>query len=315
MRRIIATKGKFPMQFLVALVPSLIFCITTFLEGSPAQSRNHSPRVGILSALPQEMEEIEKVLQHTKHSSIKGDNFITGALGNSSVVLTLSGVGKVNATIAAQRLISNFNVSSIVFTGVAGGIDKEIEIGDIVIAESLFQHDAGFLGETFIRHRPGHIPEVGIGNNDNIKFDTAAWPRISGKRFFEMIHTFCKGIENSLSPVAINGKTYHPKVVRGSIATGDQFIANAAKRKELEALGADVVEMEGAAVAQVCDKNNIPCLVIRAVSDKAGVEAKIDFQEFLGVVAKNNARLVHAFLAAPKFKNYMDSLEKPILAR
>ena len=186
---------------------------------------------------------------------------------------------------------SEHQAKAIIFTGVAGGLNKNLNVGDILIGHTVFQHDFGFLGSSFKTYAVGVLPEIGIGNGkESIYFN------LRGAHFDRALQILM-GLQNTLEPVEVNQRLYHPRITTGAIATGDQFIANESRRSELLVLGADAVEMEGAAITQVAFKSSIPCFVIRAISDKAGEHANFDFRRFLSVVATNNAKLVtHLFL-------------------
>lgn len=251
-------------------------------------------RIGVISALPEEQEKFLEKVDNKKNVS---KNIVEGVAGSHSIFATLSGIGKVNAASVAQELISKYHVDILLFTGVAGGINKKINIGDIVIASSAFQHDYGYLGDKFIIHATGTVPEIGIGTgNETIYFDLR-------KNWSQEIHNQIKrNVSNStasLMPVEVGGDKYVPALImNGVIATGDQFIASESKKQSLRKLKADVVEMEGAAVAQVAMRNDIPILIIRSVSDKAGEKANIDFKLFFSAVAHNNAILLQKVIKA-----------------
>ena len=270
----------------------------------------YAARIGILSALPQELKYVKQETKELKTRSIGRSDFFTGRIGEISVVLTLSGMGKVNAAVAAQRLISEFSVRAILFTGVAGGIDDSFEIGDVVLGKEAFQHDFGFLGQTFKIHRPGALPEIGIGTGDEKKeYDLTKWPVMeSGEQFFTFLQKRIQGMRPSFEKVKVDNIEYAPKFGVGVIATGDQFISQDAKNQELWNLGADLVEMEGASVAQVAYENDMPCLILRSISDKAGHEASIDFSTFFEKVAKNNAGIVTDLLRDEAVSSYFRNL-------
>lgn len=295
------------------LLIQLFCCSVLVFSSSCSPTQKVTKNIGILSALPQELAEIENKMTVKENIILGEDKFIIGRIGNVPVVATLSGMGKVNASVAAQRLVSNFNASAIIFTGVAGGINPALEIGDIVFGVQTFQHDFGFLGSTFTVHTPGILPEIGLGEeNASVQKNLAVnWPNINGEAsFLTSVLEFVTKEPIPFTEVVVNGKNYLPVVKRGVVATGDQFIAQDNKKDELRNLGADLVEMEGGAVAQVARKNNIPCLIIRSISDKAGEHAQIDFGSFFAKVAKNNALVVDTILKHPTYANYMGAFLK-----
>ena len=186
-----------------------------------------------------------------------------------------TGIGKVNAALTAEILIREYGVDAIIFTGVAGGINPELNIGDIVIAERVVHHDygqitpatfipwdtVGFLADSFLVAITAQAAE-------NVTFDSI--------------------------PQKIRKKvTYFPRVIIGRVTTGDQFIASEEKREWIEkTFRADCVEMEGASVAQVCMVNEVPFVIIRCLSDLANEKADIDFEAFVNYAAKNSNVIV-----------------------
>jgi len=249
---------------------------------------SHAETIGLLSAMPEELEDLKAQItnrQELDHGIIKGN------IGSHTIYATLSGIGKVNASATAQKLISEFKVRILLFSGVAGGINPDYNVGDVIVASQAFQHDVGHWGKEFTMHAPGSLPEIGIGSGkESPYFDlNAFWQPAVLNNIKNQAIQFSK----EFSTVQVNNKDYLPVLkVDGIVATGDQFIANDAKKEYLRSKKTDVVEMEGAAVAQVAFKNKIPCMIIRAVSDKAGEDANVNFQAFFATVAKNNADLV-----------------------
>jgi adenosylhomocysteine nucleosidase len=249
---------------------------------------SHAETIGLLSAMPEELEDLQA--QITNKQEVE-QGIIKGNIGSHTIYATLSGIGKVNASATAQKLISEFKVRILLFSGVAGGINPDYNVGDVILASQAFQHDVGHWGKEFTLHAAGSLPEIGIGTGKESPYLdlNVFWQPAVLNNLKEQAIQFSK----SFSTVRVNNKDYLPALkVDGIVATGDQFIANNAKKKYLRIKKSDVVEMEGAAVAQVAFKNRIPCMIIRAVSDKAGEDATINFQAFFATVAKNNADLV-----------------------
>ncbi|MGB3223463.1 MAG: 5'-methylthioadenosine/adenosylhomocysteine nucleosidase, partial [Desulforhopalus sp.] len=249
---------------------------------------SHAETIGLLSAMPEELEDLKA--QITNKQEVE-QGIIKGNIGSHTIYATLSGIGKVNASATAQKLISEFKVRILLFSGVAGGINPDYNVGDVILASQAFQHDVGHWGQEFTMHAAGSLPEIGIGTGKESPFLdlNAFWQPDVLSNIKNQAIDFSK----SFRAVRVNNKDYLPALkVDGIVATGDQFIANDAKKKYLRSKKSDVVEMEGAAVAQVALKNRIPCMIIRAVSDKAGEDANINFQVFFATVAKNNADLV-----------------------
>jgi len=236
--------------------------------------------IGIIAALPAEIISLSK-------QEITEGQFIKTNISNHKVVMTLSGVGKVNAAMTAQKLISEYKVDLIIFSGVTGALNETYNIGDIIIADKVFQYDYGFLGadDNLVIHKPGFMPELGLGTGSESLFynmhDVKNWDNI-------LI---------SLKTIQFDKiNNYEPRLITGTVATGDQFVSSATKKKELVAIGADAVEMEGGAVAQVASANNVPCIIIRSISDKANHDASVDFVTFVKVAALNNSAIVKTIL-------------------
>jgi adenosylhomocysteine/aminodeoxyfutalosine nucleosidase len=178
-------------------------------------------------------------------------------------VLAYSKIGKVNAALTSSILIEKFNVKKILFSGVAGAIDKDLKIGDLIIATKTCQHDVDL---TVFGYEPGFIPE--------------------SKVFFEC--------DEKLNNIAKNvAKKLNIKLKEGIIASGDQFI-HSKERKEwiAKTFGASAIEMEGGAVGCVCDSEKVPFFMLRAISDTAEEGAGVDFDEFLEESSRVSAKFL-----------------------
>jgi adenosylhomocysteine nucleosidase len=172
----------------------------------------------------------------------------------------------------------------VVFTGIAGAVDPNLEPGDIVIARRTAHHDMGTLGPQGLE--PGGVRSRMSGDPNPVFFP-------ADPVLLAAVEKAAQGL--SFDTAALRQGTRPPKVVVGTVVTGDSFVASQAKCAELgKLLGADAVEMEGAAVAQLCYQRDIGCLVIRSISDKADEDAVVDKQLFYAMAARNSARLVAA---------------------
>ncbi len=181
------------------------------------------------------------------------------------IVLSYSKIGKVNAALTAATMIEHFGCDMLLFTGVAGAIAPDLEIGDLVVATQLCQHD---LDITAFGHPHGYVPE--------------------GKVYIEPSRELIHIAKTVADEKGINLK-------KGIIATGDQFIADNERKKWIAStFDADAIEMEGAAVAQVCDALDVPFFVLRAISDTADMDAAFDFDEFL----KHSSQVSSSFIVA-----------------
>ena len=228
----------------------LLAMLLTVSLGTPAalagESEARPGPLGIISAMDVELKKLVEEAEISKEETVAGNTFYTGTLHGVDVVLVRAGVGKVLAASCTQTLINNYRVGGVVFTGIAGGVGDDVNVMDMVVGTGLVQHDYGtetndgfeWNGEAAADEETGLIP-----------VDEA---------LSELAYT---------SACAVLGQE---KVHRGVIATGDQFISSESYVKELQdSFDALACEMEGAAVARVCDQYGVPCAVLRCMSDKA----------------------------------------------
>ena len=245
--------------------------------------------IGLICAIPQELNHLRAVLQGAQTEEIGGFRFDRGALEDRAVVLAEAGIGKVNTATVATLIADRFGAGLIAFSGVAGGLDPALDIGDVVIASRAIQHDCGVIeGGTLQPYQAGHVPFF----NPTPRLGYDADPALLAR-----IRPALEGLE--LPPLSrrAGGPGHRPRVVFGTILSGDQYIHCEATRERLHReFGGQAVEMEGAAVAQVAERFGVPWVVIRALSDLAGSESHMDFPAFLheaaGMAAKLARRLV-----------------------
>ncbi len=240
------------------------------------------PITAILGAFEKEIIMLENRLTEQQQQRIEGMKFVSGKLNGKRVVIAWTGIGKVNAAMTATLLIEHFKPSELIFTGIAGGINPQLWPGDIVIAAETAHHDMGVLTPQSFDYRGAMNPLDGLRNPVFLPADERLLElaeKAAGQLKLEMIETTA-------------GERL-PKIIKGIVVTGDVFVASPEKCAELrQQLGADAVEMEGAAVAQICYQRRIPHLVIRSISDKADEGAVLDKQLFQMAAAKNSASLV-----------------------
>ncbi|MHC4357167.1 MAG: 5'-methylthioadenosine/adenosylhomocysteine nucleosidase [Planctomycetota bacterium] len=213
----------------------------------------------ILGAFEREVTLLEDQVEQRRERKIEGIRFVSGKLNGRDVVVTWTGVGKVNAAMTATLLIEHYKPERIIFTGIAGGVNPDLQPGDIVIAEKTAHHDMGTFWPEGLFCKGVKSRLDGFENPVFFPADqelVRLAQRAANQAGLESIRTL-KGRRK-------------PRIVRGVIVTGDSFIASTQKCAELrKKLEADAVEMEGAAVAQICYQREIPCLVIRSISDNA----------------------------------------------
>ena len=232
--------------------------------------------IGIISAMQEEVQSLLDALQNCNTIEKGMRTYYTGMIYNKPVVIVFSRWGKVAAATTTTQLINDFDLKELIFTGVAGGIDQQLNIGDVVIGKELFQHDVD--ARPF--YQQFHIPilnlkSVSTANTNKLKHAVSL--------FLNDYNTFI------LKEERINFGISNPKSVIGDIASGDQFISSKERIKSLNLNlpTAVCVEMEGAAVAQVCYEYSIPFSIIRVISDKANDNAHIDFSRFANTIASN----------------------------
>ena len=223
--------------------------------------------VGVMGAMPEEIEPILKRLENVKKDKVADNLYYTALYGSIELVIAYSKIGKVFSALTAATMIEKFGVEKMLFSGVAGAINPELKIGDLIVATKLCQHD---LDITEFGHPYGFVPE--------------------GKVFVEA--------NSKLLEIASNvAKKLDIKLKQGIIATGDQFVANPERKAWIEKIfNADALEMEGASVALVCDALNVPFFILRAISDAADMDAGFDFDTFLKSSAIKSAEFIFAML-------------------
>lgn len=236
--------------------------------------------IGILGAMIEEVQILKDKMENVVVKTIADREYYLGKLYGVDTVLVFSRWGKVASASTVTSLINIFGAELIIFTGVAGAVAAELNVGDVVISEGLYQHDMD-ARPIFSRHQ---IPltETVIFKPESSLVDNAY---ASAQHFVNDIHKLIP--EKTLSKFSIKS----PHAYRGIIASGDQFITNASEHKALQLENHEVlaVEMEGAAIAQVCQEHAIPYIVIRTISDKADHSADIDFQAFVTEIAPHYA--------------------------
>lgn len=246
--------------------------------------------IGIICAIPQELGHLAQAVETPERLSRAGLDFLSGTLDGHRVTLVGAGVGKVNAGLTATLLADRFNCRCLVFSGVAGGLDPALRVGDVVIGERTLQHDAGVIqGGRVHTYQAGHVPFFNP----------------TGKLGYTVPEALIAGVRARLdgfslpplSAAAAGGEARVPEIAYGTILTGDQFLNCEATRERLfRELGGRAIEMEGGAIGQVAEAFAIPHLVIRALSDLAGGESQIDFGRFVEEVAASSAAILRRIL-------------------
>lgn len=229
--------------------------------------------IGIIGAMDSEIALLTNKMEHKRQVQAEGTVFFCGELAGKQVVVAKCGIGKVCAALCAQSMALRFGVTHLINTGVAGGLNPRLRIGDLVVSRDAVQHD--FDISAF-----GHVKGY-MGGGDGSQPTRFAADR-------ELI-----GCMERAAGKALGGRRY----LLGTIASGDQFVEDGAYKQYLaQTFGADAVEMEGAAVAQAAQSNGVPFLILRAISDLADGQANVSFDQFEREAADVSASLVIAML-------------------
>lgn len=223
-------------------------------------------RIGIIGAMEEEVAQLKEHMQVEEIFTKASMDFYRGTLNGKDVVVVRSGIGKVNAGICTQILADVFQVDAIINTGIAGSLKAEINIGDLVISSDALQHDMDAREFGYAR---GQIPRM----------NTLSFP--ADEKLIKAAEASCRKVNPEISTFV------------GRVVTGDQFIASRAVKDEIKSWSEGLcTEMEGAAIAQVAYLNEIPFVILRAISDKADDSATMDYPTFERQAIANSVRLV-----------------------
>ena len=227
--------------------------------------------IGIISAMDNEIEKLLAETDIERVDSYGDEKYYVGTLRGKPVIITKSGIGKVRASSGATVLLNKYDISSVIFTGIAGGVADETKVLDEVVATALVEHDYGILSDDGFIWRSG---DPGFGNQTGEYY-------YCDKDLVELAYS---------AAVETVGKEH---VFKGTIASGDQFVASSEYVLKLQNdYNAYACEMEGAAVAVVCIKYKKPFVVIRALSDKADGNAHESYENFGDIAGDNSSRIV-----------------------
>ena len=219
--------------------------------------------IAIMGAMQEEIEPLLEYFSEVEVVEYAKNKYYKTEYNSFDIVIAYSKIGKVFATLTATTLIEKFGADILLFSGVAGAINPELKIGDLIVAKGLCQHD---LDITAFGHPFGFVPEGEVCVS-------------ADKKLIELSHKVASELGMELK--------------EGIIATGDQFVASSQKKEWIgKTFGADALEMEGAAVAVVCDALNVPFFILRSISDSADMDAGFDFDEFLKSSAKISADFI-----------------------
>jgi len=223
-------------------------------------------KIGIIGAMELEVEQLKVEMTVDKVVTKAGMNFHEGTLNGASVVVVRCGIGKVNAALCVQILADVFEVSHVINTGVAGSLNADLDIGDILISKDALHHD---MDVTIFGYRLGEVPQMGFREFT------------ADERLVTLAKTACEKVNPDI----------HVRV--GRVVSGDQFISDhEVKARLIAEFQGDCTEMEGASIAHGAFLNQIPFVIIRAISDKADDSAEMDYPTFETAAARHSAALV-----------------------
>lgn len=227
-------------------------------------------KIGIIGAMELEVEALKEKMTMNRKEEKASMEFLEGTLNGTDVVIVRSGIGKVNAALCTQILCDLFGVSHIINTGVAGSLKNEINIGDIVVSTDALHHD---VDVRVFGYPLGEVPQVG-----RLEFP-------ADEHLTKLASDCCKEVNQDIS------------VYEGRVVSGDQFISDKqVKEAIIDNFGGLCVEMEGASIAHAAYLNQVPFVIIRAISDKADDSAEMDYPEFERAAAAHSAALVEHML-------------------
>ncbi len=226
--------------------------------------------IGIIGAMDEEVAGLKEYMQDVEITRKASMEFYAGTLEGKKVVVVRSGVGKVNAAVCTQILVDEFQAEAVINTGIAGSLNNDINIGDIVLSTDLVHHDMDAVGFGYPK---GQIPRM-----EEFSFQ-------SDQVLRKLAAEACREVNPDI------------QVFEGRIASGDQFIADQdVKDFIVKEFSAYAVEMEGAAIAQAASLNHVPFLVIRAISDKADGSAHVDYSAFEKLAIEHSVKLTKKIL-------------------
>ena len=223
-------------------------------------------KIGIIGAMELEVEQLKQEMTVTGIIKKAGMDFFEGTLNGADAVIVRCGIGKVNAALCVQILADVFQVSHVINTGVAGSLNAKLDIGDILISKDALHHD---MDTTIFGYQPGEVPQMGFRE---FKAD---------EQMMALAKEACEKVNPDIH------------VMYGRVVSGDQFISSKeVKERLITQFQGDCAEMEGASIAHGAYLNNLPFVIIRAISDKADDSAEMDSPTFEAAAARHSAALV-----------------------
>ena len=264
-------------RFFITLALVAVICV------APGAQQLSSRLVAVVG-ITREIVPVEARLQSPTVERVRDVVFTSGTIDGARIMTARVGVGKVNAAEATTLLLDHFLPAAVIFSGTAGAIDPDLNPGDVVIGTAVGHHDFGTVTASAFVRGPTRDPASG-------QLDPIFFP--AGPELLAAARRAAVTLKLSRSPEAEPGLV--ARIREGIIVTGDAFISSTERRDELRGeLKASVVEMEGAAVAQVCARFGVPVIVIRSVTDRAQAQAMPSYQRFVDLASRNAADLAVA---------------------
>ena len=227
-------------------------------------------KIGIIGAMDMEVDSLKADAAVSRVEKKANMEFYEGTLGGQDVVIVRCGIGKVNAALCAQILMDDFHVTHVINTGAAGSLDVRLDIGDVVISTEAVEHDFD-------------VSPIGFQKGEHPYINVRDFPASEELR--------------ERAAQAVKAAAPNVRVMEGRICSGDQFISSREKKEELiREFGGCCAEMEGAAIAHACHLNQVPFVIIRAISDKADDSSHMSFDEFAKKAAAQGAAIVKAMM-------------------
>ncbi|MBQ3286559.1 MAG: 5'-methylthioadenosine/adenosylhomocysteine nucleosidase [Firmicutes bacterium] len=245
--------------------------LSVLISGCASKTAEETEYIGIVSAMDNEIDLLLEEAVIDRVDTIADAEYHIGSLHGQPVIITRAGIGKIRAASGVTAMLSEYPISKVIFTGIAGGVADETQVLDEIIATRLVEHDYGILSNDGFEWCSG---DPGSGGEPGICYDCDT-------QLVQLAYD---------AAVEVVGEDH---VFKGTIATGDQFIANSEYVEKLRRdHDAYACEMEGAATAVVCTKYETPFVVIRALSDKADGNAHDSYENFGDIAADNSSRIV-----------------------
>jgi len=253
-----------PKWVLTAVISAAILITACAFVSYTYGDDDDPERIGIIGAMEPEVASIKDAMEIERTEEVAGMSFTVGTLHGKDVVVVQCGMGKVNAGVCAQTLITYFNAKWVINTGVAGSLSNTLDLGDFVVSTDAVQHD---FDVSPIGYQKGEIPYTGI-------YAFEADPELRAKAV------------NAVSECTESA------VFEGRVCTGDQFVNTPEQKERITAgFGGLCCEMEGGAIAHICHVNEVPFVIIRTVSDSAD-SSYVDFEEFSREAAEHCASVI-----------------------